>query len=388
MPRFSSRHQRLAAFWWTRLDEHWTEYDRLKVALDTWSSGTSLLHPDTQPQAAESVQGILRDFWECGAWWTGLTPLNGYAWQESFQPVSLFLHGLAQSPHTSSDSQTETRAALRRLRDMAQASAFACDTVAERVMEACLELERDADARTLWEEFAWPVLETYFTAVRGTVRGLHEWLEELVDSWQVTEAEVYLLENCAPVAEPHPALWGSPELIAGTIRKKSLDLGFEGGGCALLNHSVVASLKGTATLPTRVPGPRYRYTESGTAETYGTGVTLKGHGALRRHIEANARDGGIWIVEMTGRKLNVGHGVTVICRAGELSYIDIGLGGGHQKIIGSLELADWHTKWGFDTFKVFDAGTMGPAGGPAGEGDPVTEWDVPRSNWNPGCSVQ
>ncbi|MGP3690629.1 hypothetical protein ACTVZO_39065 [Streptomyces sp. IBSNAI002] len=389
MARFSTRHQQLAAYWWSRLDEHWTEYDRLKSELDAWSCRTSLLQPDTPPQPAQTVQGILRDFWECGTWWSGLNPLNGDPWQESFQPVSLFLHGLAQSPHTSSDDPGQTRASLRRIRDVARGSACGCETAAERVGAACRELELDTTARSLRDEFAWAALDTYFTAVNATVRDLYEWLDELVDSWQATQAEAYILEHSGPVADPLPEQWGSPELIIGTIRKKAMDLGFEGAGCALLNHSVVASLKGTATLPTKIPGPEYRYTEHATAETYGTGRQLSGHDKLLRYFQrrAEARDGGVWVVEMTGKRLGVGHGVTVICRGGEISYIDAGLGGGRRAVIGPLELADWHTAWGFDTFVVFDAGGMSPAVYQAG-GEPVTEWDAPRSNWNPGCTVQ
>lgn len=396
MARFSSRHHADAGSWWARLDACWTTHDRLKAELGLWPGARHAPYLQADPaaepttpaqQAAAAVRGTLYVLTQCEAWWTGLLPLTGGPWTDTFQPVSAFVYRLAQSPQTGEERPQDTRAALVGFRQLTADAAYTCGQVAEAVADlgrACAELPLDATDCDVYSAFPWAALSAYFAEVHATVRGLHDWLEDMVDSWQASPTESYLLDHCGPVGDPRPEEWGSPELIAATIRKKALQLDLQGSGCALLNHAVVMSLKGTATLPTRVPGTAYRYTESGTAETYGRGVALSGRDALHAYFEKHGRDGGIWIVEMTGSRLRVGHGVTVLCRGGEFSYVDAGLGGGRRAVLGPLERADWHTNWGFDTFRVYDAGDLHPVG------DPAAEWDggAPRSNWHGSCSIQ
>ncbi|MEV7418351.1 hypothetical protein [Streptomyces sp. NPDC089919] len=194
----------------------------------------------------------------------------------------------------------------------------------------------------------WKVLEQ----MSGTFHRLAR--EGFVDK---SPALAYVDAMTAAVEDPDASLWGSPQRMARKLKDITNDLDFRAEGCAMVNTAVIESLKGRPTVPTRRPGAGETWPRDGAKQLYGKeGATVYGMDELTRHLTAKAKaPGDLFHVQMVGKKIAVGHAVTVLRTNRGFLYVDVGLGGCRRKVTGLLATAQWQER-GFDVFTVTYAG--------------------------------
>ncbi|WP_405497544.1 hypothetical protein [Streptomyces sp. NBC_00096] len=202
--------------------------------------------------------------------------------------------------------------------------------------------------------------------VAGCLTATHQMLEQMSETFyrlaregfvQKGPALTYVDSMTGPAPDPADLTWTSPKRIARKLKDITNDLDFQAEGCAAVNTAVIESLKGRPTVPIRRPRTGERWPTSGAKQLYGKeGKTVEGMDALVRHITAKAKTlGDVFHVQMTGRRVPVGHAVTVLRTNRGLMYVDVGVGGGRRKAAGLLEKAKWQDR-GFDVFTVTYAG--------------------------------
>ncbi|MFK0222856.1 hypothetical protein ACIQWN_32285 [Streptomyces vinaceus] len=373
--RYGLKAQQRAAELVKEVDRHWARYLDLSAKEPSWTppdwfqelqvddvtelSREHLREP--HERAAFLLKPVLMALWRC----SGEHDL-GQLIARLRSPIGIVA---AASPWTaaSPDADRGLTEIKERRNDSKDLQEFACDLFKRYECYIAEHAHHDLgpDFPSFTHEFLEGIIYHLVDRAR-IVDAIHKGVEEIWLDLHQSPAELYLTGNSAVLLAPGPDEdWHTPEGVTKAVRRRAMDLGFEGAGCAVLTFCAIRSLQGSPVVPTASPKAG-GYGSFTTQTLYGKHLfEVKGMKALVDQFAQYAvpdHHNHLFHLDITSSRprSRLGHSVVVLNQHGTLHYIDIALGAGIQKTYGRLDEAQWHLK-ALDVFHAYDAGWAAPS---------------------------